>query len=497
MSILLTESKITQSMQQFPKSVRKSRNRLLLCILALAFILYVSSSQKISDLDRVIQDGELSILTIPGPTTYFEDGKGQNGFDFIIASQFAKSLGVTLKINEASSLRSLLLSVGGPKGNFAAANLVATAERQKILKFSEPYLNTTQQLIYRRGTKKPKTLVDLEGEIIVVKSSSHSDMLKKLQTDIPNLEWREEDELEMNDLIKMVHNGEITYTIVDSLPYLVSRHIYPNAGVAFNITENQPISWAFPKHGDGTLLAAANEFLKIYLADGHIDNLTTQMLSQSRNFSVSDSKRLGQLVEERLPKYESAFREAAQEHNLDWHLLAAVSYQESHWNPRAKSPTGVRGLMMLTLDTAKEMNVSNRLDALQSINGGTSYLSKLHKKLPARINEPDRTYLALAAYNIGFGHLEDARILTQKMGANADLWTDVRDHLPLLSQQKYYMTAKYGYARGAEPVVYVDNIQYYQHYLKLYFISQKNLPAENTDESDIESSWNNSSVPSI
>ena len=493
----LNGSEFTKTMDQLFRSFRKIRNRATLGVLVLAFILYVSSSQTISDLERVKLSGELSILTIPGPTTYFEDGKGKNGFDYIIANQFAESLDLTLKVNTASSLRSMLLSVGGPQGNFAAANLVTTPERNKVLEFSDPYLNITQQLIYRRGTKKPKTLMDLRGELLVIKSSSHSETLKQLKNDIPSLQWREEDGLEMNDLIKMVHAGDIDYAIVDSLAYLVSRHIYPNAGLAFNVTGTQSVSWAFPKHGDGTLVKAANKFLREYVAGGHVESLTTDMLAQSRNFSVSDSKRLGKLVDERLPQYETAFRNAGKEHNLDWLLLAAVSYQESHWNPLAKSPTGVRGLMMLTLDTAKEMEVTNRLDALQSIEGGAAYLSKIHKKLPDRIAEPDRKLLALAAYNIGFGHLEDARILTQRMGGNPDLWKDVRENLPLLSQQKHYAKAKYGYARGTEPVVYVDNIQYYYHYLNLHFQSLKGQPTENMIKSDIKASWKEDSVPSI
>ena len=484
-------------MGQLFRSFRKIRNRATLGVLVLAFIFYVSSSQTISDLERAKLSGELSLLTIPGPTTYFEDGKGKNGFDYIIANQFAESLDLTLKVNTASSLRSMLLSVGGPQGNFAAANLVTTPERNKILKFSDPYLNITQQLIYRRGTKKPKTLMDLRGELLVIKSSSHSETLKQLKNDIPSLEWREEDGLEMNDLVKMVHAGDIDYAIVDSLAYLVSRHIYPNAGLAFNVTGTQTVSWAFPRYGDGTLVKAANKFLREYVAGGHVESLTTDMLAQNRNFSVSDSKRLGKLVDERLPQYEAAFRNAGKEHNLDWLLLAAVSYQESHWNPLAKSPTGVRGLMMLTLDTAKEMEVSNRLDAFQSIEGGAAYLSKIHKKLPDRITQPDRKLLALAAYNIGFGHLEDARILTQRMGGNPDLWKDVRENLPLLSQQKHYAKAKYGYARGTEPVVYVDNIQYYYHYLNLHFQSLKGQPTENMIKSDIKSSWKEDSVPSI
>ena len=484
-------------MRQRSKKVRRIRNRSVLVVLALAIIFYFSSSQQITDLKRVQKNGELVMLTIPGPTTYFEDGRGRNGFDYLIAKAFADSLGVNLRVQPKQSLRNLLVAVGGPQGDFAAANLVPTAKRSRSLMFSDPYLEVTQQLLYRRGTPKPKSLSDIDGELVVVTSSSHSEQLKRLSIDIPQLRWQEQDEIEMSDLIRMVHTGEINYTVVDSIAYLVNRHIYPNAGLALDISKPQMVAWAFPSHEDGSLINAANKFLADYISTGKMESLKEQLLAQSNNFSVADSKRLGKLVAKRLPTYEPLFRENAEKNNLDWHLLAAVAYQESHWDPRAKSPTGVRGLMMLTLDTAKEMGVSNRLDGEQSIKGGAAYLAKLRGRLPVRINEPDRTLLALAAYNVGFGHLEDARILTQRGGKNPDLWSDVRQSLPLLSKKKFYSTLKYGYARGAEPVLYVDNIQYYRNYLALHSLHVKDLPSEKTNDVLGQPEWEPSSLPSI
>jgi membrane-bound lytic murein transglycosylase F len=307
--------------------------------------------------------------------------------------------------------------------------------------------------------------------------------LIKLKESVPGLNWSEQDDVEMSDLIRMVHEGEITYTAVDSLSYSVNRHIYPRARRAFDIAQPQPTAWAFAAHNDGTLLNAANAFLDNYISSGKLASLKQQLFAQTENFSVGDSQRLGQLVARRLPNYEQMFRATAKKFDMDWALLAAVAYQESHWNPKAKSPTGVRGLMMLTLDTAKEMQVSNRLDAAQSLEGGAAYLVKLKSRLPQRITEPDRTLFSLAAYNVGFGHLEDARVLTARSGKNPDLWTDVREHLPLLSKKQFYSTVKYGYARGKEPVLYVDNIQYYRTYLQLYSLSEHDFepPPENPD----------------
>ena len=171
----------------------------------------------------------------------------------------------------------------------------------------------------------------------------------------------------------------------------------------------------------------------------------------ARLFNVKASR-------EKLPTYLPLFQKYATD-DIDWRLLAAVAYQESHWNPRAKSPTGVRGMMMLTLPTAKQLGIKSRIDPEQSIRGGARYIQKNKRRIPERIPEPDRTWLALAAYNIGFGHLEDARRLTQKFGADPDRWVDVKEYLPLLRQRKYYKQTRFGYARGDEPVQYVDNIK--------------------------------------
>ena len=138
-----------------------------------------------------------------------------------------------------------------------------------------------------------------------------------------------------------------------------------------------------------------------------------------------------------------------------------MGYQESHWNPKARSYTGVRGIMMLTQNTASELGIENRLDPLQSIEGGGRYLAKLRSRIDDEVQEPDRTWMSLAAYNVGYGHLSDARKLTSQLGKNPNLWIDVKDSLPLLSQRRYYRNTRYGYARGQEPVNYVQNIRRY------------------------------------
>ena len=475
-------------MHGLSKRARKTRNRLLLIAAPLLFVIFISGSTHLTDLQRVYDRGQLVMLTLPGPTTYYEDGRGQNGFDYLIAKAFAQSLDVELMVKPQLTLHGLLRSVSGAKGDFAAANLTITEDRGKSLEFSIPYMDVTQQLIYRRGEKRPKSLDLLAGDLLVTAGSSHSEQLIKLKGSAQNLTWSEQDDLEMSDLIRMVHDGEVSYTVADSFSFLVNRHIYPKARRAFDITDPQSMAWAFGSHNDGTLLNAANRFLEGYINSGKLAALKQALFAQTEHFSAANSYQLGRQVAQRLPTYEPMFRQTAAQFNMDWALLAAVAYQESHWNPKARSPTGVRGLMMLTLDTAKEMGVTNRLIAEQSLTGGAGYLAKLKARLPQRITEPDRTLMSLAAYNVGFGHLEDARVLTQRSGMDPDLWTNVRDHLPLLSKKKYYATVKYGYARGSEPVVYVDNIQYYRAYLQLYSLSEHDFeppPAVRYKELDV------------
>ena len=471
-------------MRELSNRARKLRNRIILVLFLLPFISLISTSGHLDDLAKIKAKGQLIMLTLQGPTTYFEDGHGKNGFEYLLAKAFADSLGVELVVKTKSTLRTLIYSVGGPQGDFAAANLVKTAERDRSLVFATPYLEVTQQLIYRRGSKRPKSLDELDGELVVVADSSHSEQLQKLKIKQPELTWREQDNAEMNDLIRKVHEGDIAYSVVDSIAYLVSRHIYPKARRALDISEPQPIAWAFPSHNDGTLLEATNAFLQDYMASGKLESMTSQLMAQADNFSVSNSQRLGRLVANRLPKYEPLFRETAAEFGMDWQLLAAVAYQESHWNPKARSPTGVRGLMMLTLDTAREMKVTNRLDAAQSLRGGAAYFLKLKARLPKRIADPDRTLMALAAYNVGFGHLEDARILAVRNGKSPDIWANVRQQLPRLSKKEFYSTLKHGYARGNEPVLYVDNIQYYKTYLQLHSLSQQGYEPESEEQND-------------
>ncbi|MGQ0587426.1 MAG: membrane-bound lytic murein transglycosylase MltF, partial [Gammaproteobacteria bacterium] len=254
-------------------------------------------------------------------------------------------------------------------------------------------------------------------------------------------------------------NGQAEYTVTPSDLVAINQRYYPKLRVAFSMSDSQDVGWAFAP-GDDSLLGAALGFL---------DRLDPKVLAQIRDRHFGHVAQVGHYgalalathAQTRLPRYRKVFEESATRHGLDWRLLAAVGYQESLWDPRAVSPTGVRGLMQITTDTAAFLKIDDRLDPAQSIRGAARYLQRIHGVLPPEIAEPDRTWMTLAAYNVGIGHVIDAREITKLQGGDPNRWVEVRSHLPLLTQAKWYKKTKYGYARGHEAVTYVGNIRTY------------------------------------
>lgn len=428
---------------------------------------YLERSRISTALENIQEAGELRVLSRNGPTTYFEGPHGMTGFEYKLSEAFAKHLGVKLVIEEEEDLAKMIGDLHGAhhaqqgdRAHMAAAGLTVTERRQKKVRFTAPYLQVNQLLLYRTGTKRPENIEDLYGkDILVVSNSSHVENLKKLQREHPTLAWRERHDVEMMDLMEMVHSGEIDFTIVDSNAYHVNGALYPRASIAFELSEAENIAWAFPKSQDNSLFNEAEKFFAKMQKNDYIADLNEQFYGHAEQVDIGASHTFSKRLNTRLPKWRDMLQEAAEANDMDWQLLAAISYQESHWNPKAISRTGVRGFMMLTRTTAKELGVKNRTNAKASIEGGAKYFKQLYNRLPERLSESDRTWFALAAYNMGIGHVRDARILTERLEGNPDKWTDVRDNLELLSKRQYYKSLKHGYARGWEAISYVQNIR--------------------------------------
>ena len=423
----------------------------------------LTGSVRPDNLAQARMQGEIVMVTRNSPTTYYEDRSGPTGYEYELAQAFAEYLGLQLRVVVADNLNDIFSTLETGKAAFAAAGLTHTADRDRQSRFSQPYMTVTEQVIYRRGGIKPAGVTGLAaGQLVVASGSSHAEHLRSWQSSrMPELTWSESPDLEVSDLLQMVASGTIDFTIVDSNEFRVLQAYFPNLAVAFDLNEQRDVAWAFPHSRDDSIYQAANEFFRSQSGSRLIASLNERFYGHLDKLDYVGARRFLSQTSKKLDTYRPHFEQAAELNNFDWRLLAAVGYQESHWNPRARSYTGVRGLMMLTRNTARELGIRNRLDPQQSIMGGSRYLAGLRERLGDDVQEPDRTWMALAAYNVGFGHLSDARKITELTGGNPDLWMDVKEALPLLSQKRYYRYTRHGFARGQEPVDYVQNIRRY------------------------------------
>ena len=417
-------------------------------------------------LDQILALGELRVLTHNGPATFYYGSDEPRGLEFELARGFAARLGVDLKIVVEDRLGSLIPGLrSGGRAHIGAASIAVTGPRQELVAFGPAYGEVVQQVVYRRGTKRPRSFADLVGGSIEVRAgSAHAELLDAAREDHPELIWREDPRASVEELIRRVDEGLVDYTIVPSNLFGLLRHSYPEARAAFTIGEKYRIAWALPKGAHALREQVAAYFAEIE-ATGELDRLLDRYYFAARDFDYVGSRAFLRHMEARLPAFRPHFEEAERLTGIDWRLLAAIGYQESHWDPDAVSPTGVRGLMMLTEDTASMMEVENRGDPRESAIGGGLYFRNVLAKIPERIQEPDRTWLAVAAYNLGFGHLEDARIITEIQGGDPDRWDHVRERLPLLADEAWYSRVKRGYARGNVAVHYVDNVRRYHELL--------------------------------
>ena len=434
-------------------------------------------------IEQIKAEGKLKVITRNAATVFYEGPQGLAGFEYELVNMFADELGVKAEFIVPEKFDHTFKKLIKGHAHMAAAGLTITPERERRIKFGPAYQEVTQQVVYRRGNSRPRKVEDLyDGQLEVIAATSHEEKLKRLAADHPELTWSSYRDLDSEELIQRVNDGDIDYTIADSNEVAVNRRYYPMIRIAFNLTEPQQLAWAFAHSEDFSLYRAMQKFFRTIREDGRLDQLLERYYGHVEQLNFVDTRTFKRHINKRLPKYQALFQTAAEKNQLDWQLLAAIGYQESHWNPRAKSPTGVRGIMMLTLTTARQVKVKNRLDPKQSIMGGARYIRYVENRIPERIQEPDRIWLALAAYNIGFAHLEDARILTEHQGGDPDKWVDVKKRLPLLSKKRYYQSLKHGYARGYEAVKYVDNIRSYYELLKWSEAQASKAQQENREE---------------
>lgn len=430
-----------------------------------------SGSEPEPEVGSPFETGVLKVATRNGSTTYYLN-RHENpvGPEYALVRDYAEARGWTVEWIMLDSTAAVLESLEAGTTNLAAAGLTHLDSRSERFAPGPAHTEITEQLVCHRDSRPmPRTPEDIAGnEIVVTADSSYVETLQNLAQDHPDIAFTEDPDRTTEVILSAVAEKEVGCTVADSNIVQVMRRHFPHLEIAMNLTQGRNLGWYAPA-GAEELANDAHEWMNSREGDEAIGRMENRYYAYIGEFDFVDLRALTRRIDQRLPTYIDAFRQAEQETGMPADLLAALAYQESHWDPAARSPTGVRGLMMLTQSTAGEVGVTDRLDPLQAIDGGARYLADRHRRLPETIPEPDRTFLALASYNIGRGHLLDARALARKLGKNPDSWADMREVLPLKADKRYYPSTRYGYARGYEPVHYVQRIRNYRDVIQTAF----------------------------
>ena len=412
---------------------------------------------------------DLVVLTSPGPLTYFSDATGAaGGLEHDLAEAFAQELGVAVKYVVVPP-ETLADELAAGRYHLAAAWLSPPAD--EALKTTPAFFSTRDVLVQNEASLPLTETAQLAGRTVhALKGSRQALLLAELARDFPGLVVEEAGQGDILDLLQRLADGKIDTVAIDgSLEDMASQY-FPALRATLRLSGDRPIVWYLGPHPNVELAHRAAAFVERVQRDGTLARLEERYFGHVRRLTQADViKFLGQ-IETTLPKLRRHFEAAAAITGLDWRLIAAIAYHESHWDPNATSPTGVRGIMMLTEDTADRLGVGNRIDPRESILAGARYINILKDMLPDSVAEPDRTWLALAAYNIGPGHFNAARRLAEQLKADPDAWYEMKRILPLLAQPKYYEKVKSGRARGGEAVLLVESIRTY------YDILVRNAP---------------------
>ena len=441
----------------------------IIVVLWVVAIIYVFkpivSEYKFVTLHKILKAGQITIITRNTPHCYYLYRDQPMGFEYELASEFADYLGIELKVDIAESWEAMIPMIYNGTGALIAAGMTITPRRLKQVSFSDGYMDIQQHLIAHRNSAKIKSLKELSGKTIHVRqATAYQERLEELQQQGLGLTIELHDDMPTEELIQQVALGEIGLTVADSNIALLNRRHYPSAVMAIPLSDQQHLGWAVHPQAR-QLKAKINSFFQAIKENGRFEEIYNKYYGDITSFDYVDLKVFHRKIKNNLSRYSPFIKAAAKKYGFDWRLIAAQIYQESHLNPRAKSRAGARGLMQLLPSTARSLDVKDIYNPVENINGGVRYLKKLYDRFEYA-DDTNRLLIALAAYNVGQGHIQDARKLAVRKNLNPNLWESLAQTLPLLRYRKYYKNAKYGYCRGTEPVIYIKQIMIYYDVLK-------------------------------
>lgn len=427
------------------------------------------------DLEKIRERGILVAILENSSTSFFIYKGRPMGYEYDLISRYAESIGVDLDIKITSSIDSAFAMLNDGRGDILAYNLTVTKERKKRLSFTDSHFTTRQVLVQKKpdnwrnltldeiNESLIRSQVELMGkEIHVRKNSAYAERLRNLSDEIGGdiLINEVNDSLETEKLISKVASGEIPYTVADETVALVNAAYFPEIDVETPISFEQQIAWAVRQNAD-SLRGSINDWigqLKRTPVYNVIYNRYFKNARSSTSRSRSDYSSMGG---SKISVYDDIIREEAARIGWDWRLLASQIYQESKFNPNVVSWAGAVGLMQMVPETGERFGAENLYSPEQSIKAGVNYLIYLDDLWSKTISdEEERKKFVLASYNVGLGHVVDARELTLEFDGNPLVWKDVSEYLLKKSEPEYFNheVVTSGYCRGQEPVNYVRQI---------------------------------------
>jgi len=438
------------------------------------------------DLPAIKEDGYLTAIVENSSTGYFLYKGQPMGYEYELLHLYADQMGLELRVKLTQSIDQAFEMLNSGEGDLIAYSLTITKDRKKQIAFTDNHYTTRQVLVQRKPDNWRKMTVDriskslvrnqvdlIGKEIHVRKSSSYVDRLKNLSQEIGGdiIVIEEEDSAETEELIKRVSMGEFKYTVADETVALVNSSYYPNIDVKTAISFPQQIAWAVRKNAP-KLEKSLNSWLADIKKKPTFNVIYNKYFKDNRASKMRAKSDFSSIGGEKISEFDDLIKKGADSLGWDWRLLASQIYQESRFNPRAESWAGAKGLMQLVPETAKRFGTKNLFKPEESIKAGVNYLNYLDKLWAKTIEDPEeRKKFVLASYNVGLGHVTDARDLAKKYDKDPTEWDDsVEYYLLMKSKPEFFRdeVVQSGYCRGAEPVNYVRQIlKRYEEYKQL------------------------------
>lgn len=432
------------------------------------------SSARKNDLTRIMKSGQLRAVVDYNSTNYFIYRGKPMGFKYELLKHLAEDMGVQLEISVSNNLQETFEGLQDEQYDLVAKNLTVTKKRDEIIAFTLP-LEQTRQVLVQRKPDNWRTLphhaledslirnqLDLAGKTIYVqKNTAYYRRMVNLSDEIgEEIDIVQDSIYGVEQLVSMVANGEIDYTVCDENVAKVNQTFYPNLDISTPVSFPQNIAWAV-RNGSEEWLKYLNNWIRNFrktttyavLYNKYFENSRSSTMASSGYHSIRDGN---------ISPFDEMIKAAAQRAGLDWRFLAAMIYRESRFDPEAESWAGAYGLMQIMPETADLVRMNEYEEPEQNIRVGVRLLEWLNKNLKPDVpDSTQRVKFVLAAYNVGLGHVKDAQRLAEKYNKNPEIWDDNVDYYLLnKSASKFYSdpVVRWGYCRGEEPYNYVNRV---------------------------------------